>query len=115
MSYRHIKLNKIKNDTDRIEYRISSPDFSNNRQWEDFGIIELHNDTKSFTHRENDFWTRNKIYPIELFGLNKAERIKLIKEKYADCGSGMWAMSIYEFIIKCFSENSFPEEKILIA
>ena len=86
MSYRHIKLKRVKADNNLMEYEILSPDFNDQMQWEDFGILELNINDGSFIHRNNELWLKNKIYPINLFALIESEREKIIKEKYVGYG-----------------------------
>lgn len=97
-----------------MEYKILSPDFNDQMQWEDFGILELNINDGSFIHRNNELWLKNKIYPINLFALIENEREKIIKEKYVGYGSLMWAMSIHNFTKECFLRKVFPDEKRLI-
>jgi len=111
MSYRHIKLKLINNDAHFAVYKILCADFNTNLTLENLGSIKLNKKEHTFTHEDNSLWLKNKIYPIALFDLCKNDREQIIKEKYSDYGSGMWAISVLNFTKKCFSENHFPIEE----
>ena len=98
MSILHIKLEMVNKNKNTIEYKIISPDFNENFLDENLGIIVIDLIENKFYLKENRLWEKNKIYPIELFDMEKDERERLIKEKYSSYGSGMWAMKIYNYI-----------------
>ena len=115
MSYRHLKLKKIREDSRIIAYELTSPDFSEHFTWEEFGIIELDLQTNSFQHKNSSRWEKHKIYPINLFELPLEERKELVKKQYRDYSSGMWSKSVFNFITTCFESREFPEVKEIIA
>lgn len=113
MSYRHINLEKIKSNDNCIRYRMYCPDFNDSSQLEDFGVIEIDKEKRTFIHKNNELWVKNKIYPIELFKLSPQEREKEIISNFNEYGSASWPMSVFNFIEKCLNTNCFPEKKDL--
>lgn len=114
MSYRHIKLKTIPSNGGIVKYSIECPDFSENFQVENFGIIELYIKNKSFIHKKNQLWNSYKIYPIHLFEFSFDERVKEIEKNYSNYGGGAWAIAILDFIQDCFKNNHFPHEQDLV-
>ena len=115
MSYRHLRLKKIREDARIVAYELTSPDFSGHAIWEDFGIIELDLQVNSFQHKKNFRWEKHKIYPISLFALPPEERKKMVSKEYKDYSSGMWSKSVFHFITTCFENRKFPEIKEITA
>jgi hypothetical protein len=105
----------INNNDDFAEYKILCPDFNPEFKFENFGYIKINKKGKTFIHEDSYLWNKNKIYPINLFALSREERKKMIEKNYIDYGSGMWAISVFNFIKKCILENNFPEKKELIS
>jgi len=115
MSYRHVKVKKLKETLENIEYKIFSPDFSSNEGWTYLGIINIDVKNNDFSHSDYDLWEKNKIYPLYIFKLEPEERTTIINNQYLDFGNGLFALSVFNFIKECLSKKIFPDEKDIIA
>jgi hypothetical protein len=115
MSYSHIKLKKIYEDTKLVKYQIASMDFNTDHVWQKFGVIEIDKISGTYTHKDNELWEWNKIYPIDFEEVPIEKRRELAKGKYKDYGSGRWTMNVFNFIKNSLETNYFPEEKDLIS
>ena len=115
MSIVHIKIEKIKEDSIFVEYKILCSDFNSFSQTEDFGIIKINKHKKTFLHKNNDLWVKNKIYPIKLFELPPQKRKVEVDLHYKNYANGMWAITLFQFINRCIQKKSYPKEKLLIA
>jgi len=114
MSHLHIHLTKLLQDEKIVQYKITTPDFSDQNEGVYFGIIEINLKSGTFIHKENALWEKNKIYPIYLLGLPPEELKLLSKTKFKEYFSGMYARDVYNFIKKSIETNNFPDEKLII-
>jgi hypothetical protein len=114
MSHLHIHLTKLFQDEKIIQYKITTPDFSDKNEGVYFGIIEIDLKSGKFTHKENALWEKNKIYPIYLLGLPPEELKLLSITKFKEYSSGMYAREVFNFINKSIESDNFPDDKLII-
>lgn len=115
MSYCHIKVKKIKQDLNKIEYKIISPDFNDKFEWEEFGILEIDLEKKIYIHKDNFLWEKNKIYPINFFDLTVNQRRDLAEKEYKTHSGGKWAMTLFEFVKEVIATGIFPVERDFVS
>lgn len=115
MSLLHITLEKTVENDQFVKYNILCPDFNDSLEMEYLGFIEIDKKIKTFSHKDNELWLKNKIYPINLFKLSVDERKKIIEKNYKGYGGGMWGFQIFDFIKTCIKNNEYPNKKSLIA
>jgi hypothetical protein len=110
----HIKLRKVFQDESIVRYEITTPDFSDQFEGVKFGIIEIDLKSGAYIHKDNSLWEKNKILPIAFYETPVEERKILYATKFKGYFSGMYALSIYDFIKKSIGTNNYPDEKWLI-
>jgi hypothetical protein len=115
MSFCHIKLKKTAETEEYVRYRIYCVDFNKEHKWEQFGIIQIEKITGTYKHLDNQYWEKNKTYPIYLFEIPVEKRRQLAYGKYKEYASGQWAMNVFNFITKSLETRTFPDEQDLIS
>lgn len=110
MSLVHIRLNQISNNDEIVTYKVESTDFSEERAWEELGMLRISKVKNNYEFINSPLAKSNKLIPPELYALPEEERQRELKYKYMNYGSGAWSMCIHYWAKSLISNNSYPKK-----
>lgn len=108
MSLAHIRLRQTRQDTGTAEYTVESSDFCNPPQWKAIGRLVLQKAEKRYEFIPAAIWEEKKAIPPEVYGLDEAERMKILTSKYRGFGWGAWAMVIHAYAFQFLNSENYP-------
>ncbi len=100
MSFAHIKLNKIKEEGGFSTFSVQSPDFNNEREWQEIAELVLNRTTGTYTFSPRNAWINFKFIPPHIFEMDKKEMEVLLSKKFSGYGYGAWTGRIAAMIRK---------------
>jgi hypothetical protein len=110
MSLTHIRLNRIPDTNEIVSYRVESPDFNDQREWEDLGILNISRTMKNYKFIESNLAKESKLIPPMIYGLTLEKRNQLLNVKYSNYGWGAWSMCIHHWAVSFIRDNNYPDQ-----
>ena len=104
----HIRFEREANDDAPVVYRVETPDFSEAREWQEIGRIEIDRLQKTYRFLASGLWTGYKFIPPSIYGLDEATRERLLREDYAGYEAGGWSASIHRRVTQLLEEGRYP-------
>jgi hypothetical protein len=109
MSFCHLRLLRIKNDSVIAVYSVESPDFDSAHHWSKIGTLKILKSQETYSFENEGAFLDQKIIPPWVYGLNKDEQTGLMNGQFKDHGNGAWTMRIHHYASTFIKDNSYPE------
>jgi hypothetical protein len=109
MSFCHLRLVRVQNDSATAVYLVESPDFDPAHQWSKIGTVRVFKSEGTYTFNNEGAFLDQKIVPPWLYGLSKDEQTRLLTGKFKDCGNGAWTMRVHHYASTFIKDNNYPE------
>jgi hypothetical protein len=109
MSLAHVRLVKVAESSDVVEYKVQSPDFDSSGKWADIGRLRLFASAAEYEFDPFLPTSVQKLLPPSIYKLSEAERQRLLDGEFKDFGWGAWAMTIHHYAETLLRNGKFPE------
>ncbi len=109
MSLTHIRLNQISNSNDIAVYKVESIDFSEERIWQEIGVLRIFKLKKDYEFVGSKLAEDNKLIPPELYKFSEEDRKKMIETTYHNYGRSAWSMCIHHWAGSLIKNDNYPK------
>lgn len=110
MSIAALRLEKVPaSDAGLVRYRVMSPDFSTDHEWEEIGSLSLDVNAQVFDFECTGAWAGKPVVPPWVYGLPKPQMQAELTGKFQGFGFGAWSGRIRLLARKLLREGQFPQ------
>ncbi len=109
MSYCHVRLKRISDDTSIVTYSVESPDFETNGQWSEIGQIRISKQENRYDFQPSKLLRNHKMIPPWVYGLDEKKKEAALRNEYKNFAWGAWSMAINHYATSFLEKGVFPE------
>jgi hypothetical protein len=109
MSLPHIMLVRWRDTEAGVEYGVECRDFNAEMRWDVVGSVILMPEMHTYRFRPTAIWSKKRVLPPHLYGLEQRERVAEIRAAYLGYGFGAWGEAVHQCALALMRERLYPE------
>jgi hypothetical protein len=109
MSLPHIMLVRWRGTEAGVEYGVECRDFNAEMRWDVVGSVILMPEMHTYRFRPTAIWSKKRVLPPHLYGLEQRERVAEIRTAYLGYGFGAWGEAVHQCALALMRERLYPE------
>jgi hypothetical protein len=109
MSLPHIMLVRWRVTEAGVEYGVECRDFNAEMRWDVVGSVILMPEMHTYRFRPTAIWSKKRVLPPHLYGLEQRERVAEIRVAYLGYGFGAWGEAVHQCALALMRERLYPE------